>query len=156
MPRQAILPGPEILLEMREQGLRLKDIAEQYQVSVSAVQKALRRAGLVDEQISYRTVVPWSVKTRYADTAVMHNLRALAKMRQGVAVPELEERRCRDWLERMEECNVVLDYHPDAPGNDASSIGGFFYRTRTPEDGKSFYREPGVNKMLAERERREG
>lgn len=72
MPRPRLLPDPEVIRELQEEhGWTLRRSGEHYKVSVSAVQKALRRADLVVPLITYREVVPWKVDTRYADTAVM-------------------------------------------------------------------------------------
>jgi hypothetical protein len=152
MPRPSLLPPADVIYELRQQGWRLLDIAEQYEVSVSAVQKALRRAGLADEQITYRHVVPWKVDARLTNTAVMQRLRSIAKQKQGYPLEEEERRLLEEWFDLMAENNVVLDYHPDAPPNDASTLGGWFYRTRVPED-QDFYRAPEVQHLLEEREK---
>ena len=150
MPRPNLLPPADVIHELRTQGYRLADIAEQYEVSVSAVQKALRRAGLAEEQINYRHVVPWKVDPKLANTAVMQRLRSIAKQQQGVPLEGEERRLLEDWFDLLAENNIVLDYHPEAPPNDACSLGGFFYRTRVPED-TAFYRTPEVTKLLEEK-----
>jgi hypothetical protein len=152
VPRPSLLPPADVIHELRLQGWRLADIAEQYEVSVSAVQKALRRAGLADELVTYRHVVPWKVDPKLANTAVMQRLRSIAKQKQGVPLDSEEQRLLEEWFELLAENNLVLDYHPDAPPNDASTLGGWFYRTRVPED-QDFYRAPEVARLLAEREK---
>lgn len=114
---------------------------EHYKVSVSAVQKALRRADLVGPLITYREVAPWKVDTRYADTTVMQRLRTMAQMRKCLEVPVADNRKLHEWLQYLEKNRLVLDYNRDYPPNDACFLGGFHYRPRRAED-QSFYRDP--------------
>ena len=142
MPRPRLLPDPEVIRELQEEHeWTLREIGEHYKVSVSAVQKALRRADLVGPLVTYREVVPWKVATRYADTAVMNNLRTMAQMRKGREVPAVAKRRLHEWLQYLEKNRLVLDYNPDYLPNDACSLGGFRYCPRRAED-QSFYRNP--------------
>lgn len=142
MPRPRLLPDPEVIRELQEEHeWTLREIGEHYKVSVSAVQKALRRADLVGPLITYREVVPWKVATRFADTAVMHHLRTMAQLQKGMEVPAVAKRRLHEWLRYLENNRLVLDYSPDCPPNEACSLGGFRYRPRRAED-QSFYRDP--------------
>lgn len=147
MARPSLLPPADVLQELRDQGWRLVDIAEQYEVTISAVQKALKRAGWVDDQVNYTDVVPWTVARRLANSGVMQKLRYIAKQKQGLPLTSPERFSLEAWLRMLNDNNLVLDYHENAPPNDASSLGGWYYRTRVPED-QSFYREPHINDKL--------
>lgn len=152
------LPDGETLKDLRRQGLRLRDIAEQYGVSISAVQYALRKVGGTHKLPDYTTVVPWTVDPSLHTTMIMTYLRAIAKQKAGEALKPVSQRQLNDWFDLLMSNQIVLDYHDEALGwaNDACSKGGFFYRTAVPEDkgpnGGGFYREPWINKMLFERQ----
>lgn len=135
MPRRRLLPDPEVIRELKEEhGWTLREIGEHYKVSVSAVQKALRRADLVGPLITYREVVPWKVDTRYADTAVMHNLRTMAQMRKGLEVPVVAKRKLNEWLQYLETSRLVLDYNRTIP---PTMPAPWEVSVTSPADGKT-------------------
>lgn len=154
MPKRK-LPDIEVLRRMRyEEGMLLKDIAAEYNVTPNAVRKALATSEIENREdlVSYRKVVPWQVDQRYFDTSIMQMIRILARQYSGVQLTEDETQRIKDWFNLMAENHVVLDYNPEAGPNHASpKLGGFFYRTRVPEDQTNFWRDPKVNMMLHRR-----
>lgn len=150
MPYPKRLPDIDVLLALREEGKTLQEIGDLYGVTVAAVQKALKRH--TKKPITYRDVVPWQVDRRFYQTPVMERLRLVAKQLAGIELTQAEQRNLDSWLTLMANNQVVLDYHPSAPPNDASKLGGFYYRTRVPED-KFFYRTPELNKILHERKK---
>lgn len=146
-PRQ--LPEIEKLVEMRVDGWRLIDIAEQYEVTASAVHYALKRADRLPDLVTYHDIVPWKIEETHQSSVVMRHIRAIARQQQGAELNDVDERRLSGWLDMLGDQQLVLDYHPQAPANDASRTGGFFYRTRVPED-QDFFRMPDINLMLAQ------
>lgn len=149
------LPEIDELKRLRyDEGLKLREIAEMYDCSITAVRLALMKEGPGNQEVgkTYRDIVPWKVDQRFFDTAVMNHLRVLARQYGGVRLSSEEQRRIKEWFDLMAENHVVLDYSPDAPPNHASPVhGGFYYRTRVPEDQSNFWRDPAVNLMLEER-----
>jgi hypothetical protein len=134
MPAERKLPDNTILRQLRAQGKRLKDIARDYGVTEAAVWKALDRAGYTDTKATYRDVMPWDIDVKHRSTAITQRFRSILRQRQGLPLNATEQHLLDAWLKAMRDNNVVLDYHPDAPPNDASRLGGFFYTPRLPED----------------------
>lgn len=155
MPHPKKLPEDiEILKRLRREGKSLKAIGEMYGVSMTAVQNKLRGQDPAPKKPTYRDVVPWQIDRRFMDVAVMDKIRLIAKQAAGIKLDEGEQRQLDQWLDLLANNQVVLDYHPSAPPNDASALGGLFYRTRVPED-QHFYRDPEINRMLWERKQEE-
>lgn len=149
MARPQLLPDVETLRTHRlEDKMTYREIAEKYGVTVSAVQKKLSGGGAVRKLVTYKDVVPWEIPPEYHNTAMMDRIRSIAKQKQGVPLDPDAQARLDRWLSDMADSMVVLDFHPDAPPNDACSLGGFHYRTRVPED-QHFYRDPAINVKLA-------
>jgi hypothetical protein len=129
----------------------LKDIAKEYDVTEAAVWKALERAGYTDRKETYKDIVPWDIDPKHRSTAITQRFRSIMRQRRGQELNQTEEHLLTTWLQSMKDNNVVLDYHPDAPPNDASRLGGFFYTPRLPED-EGFIRMP-KKKPAAKRKR---
>ena len=134
MPAQRKLPDNTTLRQLRAQGYKLKQIASIYGVKEAAVWKALERAGFTDKAETYRDILPWDIDPRHRSTAIAQRFRSIQRQRQGKPLTETEQHLLDTWMKVMKDNNVVLDYHPDAPPNDASRLGGFFYTPRLPED----------------------
>lgn len=128
------LPDMTTLVRLRRNDWTLDEIAEEYGVTRTAVWKALERGGKTNPLPNYKDIIPWRVEPEHRSTAVMVRIRSLVKQRQGLPLPEGEERLLKDWLLGMEEAGVVLNYHPEAPANAASSKGGFYYSPREERD----------------------
>ncbi|WP_372699098.1 hypothetical protein [Arthrobacter sp. JSM 101049] len=128
------LPEARILLELRDRGMTLAGIAELYGVTESGVQRALARAEANAGRRTYRDILPWAIDVAHRSTAVMGHIRVLARLRSGLEVPERDLSALHAWLDWLEEHQLVLNYHPEAPPNPASRIGGFYYMQRRPGD----------------------
>ena len=128
------LPPVEILVDMRTRGMRLKEIGALYDVGEPAVWRALERAGKIQTGSGWKDLLPWRIAPNHKTTAVMARFRTILKQKNGEATTPTEERLLRTWLEGMQENNVVVNYHPEAPANSASSKGGFYYVPRTDAD----------------------
>ena len=128
------LPDNTTLRQLRAQNWKLKDIAKEYGVTEAAVWKALERAGFTDRKETYQDIVPWDIDPRHRSTAITQRFRSIMRQRRGTPLNPTEEHLLNTWLQSMKDNNVVLDYHKDAPPNDASRLGGFFYTPRLPED----------------------
>lgn len=138
MPAVRKLPPAHVLRQLRLKGMKLKEIAAEYDVTEPAVWRAMDRAGLIEHRETFNDFLPWKVAPEHKTTATMERLRTLLKQRNGAPTTLTEERLLRQWLEGLEKHHLVLNYHPEAPANAASSKGGFYYSTRVPTDDGIF------------------
>ncbi|WP_024817007.1 hypothetical protein [Arthrobacter sp. 31Y] len=141
MPTKRLLPDAATLRRMRNNDWRLKDIAKEYGVTEAAVWKALDRANLVQGRTTYSEILPWKILPEHRATNIMVMFRRILRQRKGEVLPENEQRYLDAWLKTLSDSNVVVNYHPEAPPNDASRKGGFYYVERQPTD-KWIIREP--------------
>ncbi len=141
MPAVRKLPDATTLRRLREMNWRLEDIAKEYGVTEGAVWLALDRAGFVESVPTYADLLPWDIAEEHRMTAIMARFRSINRQKRGLPLSEGDERRLTEWLANLEEHDVVVNYHPAAPPNDASTKGGFYYVPREPRD-KWIVREP--------------
>jgi predicted DNA-binding protein YlxM (UPF0122 family) len=134
MPAIKKLPDSATLRRLRTQGYTQKNIAETFEVSESAVWKALNRAGYTEHVATYKDILPWEVADEHKTTAIMERFRSIVKQNKGAVLRPEEETRLNLWLRELEMNGLVVNYHPDAPPNSASSKGGFYYVPKTEED----------------------
>lgn len=135
------LPDATTLVRLRRNGWTLDQIAEEYGVTRTAVWKALERSGNTNPLPSYKDLVPWKVEQEHRGTAAMARIRSLVKQQQGVPLREGEAKLLKEWLAGMEDAGVILNYHPEAPSNAASTKGGFYFSPRQLGE-KGLFREP--------------
>lgn len=145
MPAARKLPDNTTLRQLRAQGWRLIDIANEYGVTEAGVWKALERAGFTKERATYKDVLPWDISDDHKSTAIMDRFRAIVKQRAGGELSDREERLLHEWLNELAENDVVVAYHKQAPPNSASRKGGFYYVPRTEQD-EWIIREPSETK----------
>jgi transcriptional regulator with XRE-family HTH domain len=134
MPAIRKLPDRTTLRRLRSQGLTQKEIADTYGVSESAVWKALKRAGYTETMATYKDILPWEIEDVHKTTAIMERFRSIVRQREGGALLPEDERKLESWMRDLEANDLVVNYHPLAPANDASSKGGFYYVPRGNED----------------------
>lgn len=134
MPAERKLPDSTTLRQLRAQGWLLKDIAKQYNVTEAAVWKALERAGFTATKETYQDIVPWEIDPKHRSTAIAQRFRSIMRQKRGTVLNPTEQHLLDTWLQVMKDNNVVLNYHKDAPPNDASRLGGFYYVPREPRD----------------------
>jgi hypothetical protein len=134
MAAERKLPDSTTLRQLRAQGWKLKQIAEKFGVTEPAVWKALERAGFTDTKETYQDLLPWEIHPRHRSTAIAQRFRAIMRQKRGQTLNPTEQHLLDTWLQVMKDNNVVLNYHPDAPENDASRLGGFYYVPREPQD----------------------
>jgi len=134
MPAERKLPDNTTLRQLRAQGWKLRHIAQEYGVTDAAVWKALERAGYTDRKETTADLLPWEIDVKHRSTAVAQRFRAIMRERRGLELNATERHLLDTWLQALKDNNVVVNYHPDAPPNDASRLGGFFYVPRSPED----------------------
>lgn len=134
MPAIRKLPDSATLRRLRTQGFTQRQIAETYEVGESAVWKALQRAGYNEPVATYRDILPWEISDEHKATAIMERFRSIVKRDNGGVLRQDEEVRLRRWLHELEVNDLVVNYHPDAPPNSASSKGGFYYVPKSKQD----------------------
>lgn len=134
MPAVRKLPPAHVLRQLRLDGWKLKEIAEKYDVTEPAVWRALERAGLVEQRAGFKDLLPWNVLPEHKTTGIMERFRTILKQKNGQETSETEERLLAEWLKGMRENGVVVNYHPEAPANSASSKGGFYYTPKLATD----------------------
>ena len=143
MPAARKLPDNTTLRQMRAQGMRLIDIANEYGVTEAGVWKALERAGFTQTRPSYKDVLPWEIADEHKSTAIMERFRSIVKQKSGGELSDRETKLLQDWLQDLAAYDVVVAYHKDAPPNSASRKGGFYYVPRTDQD-QWIIREPAT------------
>jgi transcriptional regulator with XRE-family HTH domain len=134
MPAIRKLPDSAVLRRLRSQGWTQQEIAKEFEVSDGAVWKALQRAGYIDPLPTYKDVIPWDIAEAHKAVAIMERFRAIVKQKKGTPLRPDEEYQLNRWLHDLEVNNLVVNYHPDAPPNSASTKGGFYYVPKLPED----------------------
>ncbi|MFE7752126.1 hypothetical protein [Streptomyces sp. NPDC057428] len=135
----AKLPSDAVLKKLYDLGVTDKELAEQYGVTVQAVNKRFHKLGLprrptivrrVNEALGQR----WDLNhskgrhhhAKYAGKALK------AFLRRQLGDDELgptERHRAQQWEARMQAGHEVLCYDPDTED-------GWYYRARRPEDGR--------------------
>lgn len=141
------LPDTTTLERLRRNGATYKDIAEQFDVTETAVYLRLKAEGLTEERkVSHSELIPWKVKIEHQHDHPALMLRCLSRRRQGLGNSAARDSMLDLWLDQVEAASVVVMYDPDAPANPASPVhGGWFYARRKPSDGDSIIRfmKPG-------------
>ena len=142
MPAPRKLPDNTTLRQLRAQNWTLQQIADEYDVTEAAVWKALERAGFTEAKETYQDIIPWEIDPKHRSTAIAQRFRSIMRIKRGQELNANEQHLLDTWLQAMKEADVVLDYHKDAPPNDASRKGGFFYVKREPRDEGGIVRMP--------------
>jgi hypothetical protein len=137
------LPPASVLQKLRAvDGLTLTEISKKYGTTPAAVWHSLDRAGMTESSAMYNEIVPWQIQAQHRSLVILEHFRRLAKRAKGLPLDEHAEKSLNNWLRDMAHANVVVAYHPDAPPNAASKVGGFYYVTREDFDGDRWYRDP--------------
>jgi hypothetical protein len=144
MPATRKLPDSATLRRLRVNGWTQRKIATTYQVSESAVWKALMRAGYTEPLATYKDILPWEIADEHKTVAIMERFRAIVKQKKGAKLRPEEETRLVQWLRDLEANGLVVSYHKDAPPNSASSKGGFFYVPKDAAQDDWIIRRPAT------------
>lgn len=136
MPAVRKLPDSTTLRRLRAQDWTLAQIAETYGVTTSAVHRALVRANYTLPLKTWKDILPeeWDIADEHKATAIMERFRSIVKQQKGAQLRANEEHLLNQWLRDLKDNDVVVAYHKDAPPNDASRKGGFYYTQRRPDD----------------------
>ncbi|OKH95422.1 hypothetical protein [Streptomyces uncialis] len=134
------LPSNMELSRLHRQGVTDVQIAARYGVTRQAVNKRLKLLKLSSKPpltAKANALVPWNVLAGQAGEPTHHTayplegLKMLLRLRMGDDTLSQRQRADGERFERRlrKNPNLVLDY-------DRESVSGFFWRERTPEDGK--------------------
>lgn len=134
MPAIRKLPDSATLRRLRTAGWTQRKIADTYEVSEAAVWKALKLAGYTQTLATYKDILPWEIADEHKTVAIMERFRAIVKKKKGAKLRPEEEARLQQWLSDLEANGLVVNYHPAAPPNSASSKGGFYYIPKSDKD----------------------
>lgn len=116
------------------------EIAARFAVTVDAVDKVFRKAGLTNPAEVAHTI-PWRVKVEHAHVYPATMLRYLARKQRGETLTEKESAMLEAWLGSLQASSAVVYYNPDVPPNPASpQSGGWAYVPALP--GEDVIREP--------------
>jgi hypothetical protein len=130
----------QVLVKLVKLGKTDKEIAEMYDITVQAVNKRLVAMGMqrrtkpnqqVNDYLRYR----WEIRATQGNDS-HHNrysakaLKVWLRRQLGDETLSMKQRVMADqWERRMRSSNEVLCYDPDRSD-------GWYYRPRTPEDGR--------------------
>jgi hypothetical protein len=64
----------------------------------------------------------------------MERFRSIVKQKKGAPLRPDEEVLLERWLRDLEANELVVNYHPAAPANSASTKGGFYYVPKGADD----------------------
>lgn len=134
-----ILPTDAVLVKLFHLGVPDKKIADDYGVTVQAVNKRMVKLGLhrkpVSRQVNEYLAHRWKVRTTTDRDS--HHMRYSAKMLrvwlrrqlgdQTLSVNQLKK--ADEWERRLRRDGVVLCYDPD-------TVDGWYYRHRHKKDGR--------------------
>lgn len=152
MPAPAKLPDVDVLVRMKDAGMTLQQIADRYEVSHSAVWRKLDKHGEIEPFRTADKLTGWDIEPAHRNAGVIRHLWTHNRIELGKKVTDAQRKALAQWLQKLQDENLVLDYDPQAGPNPASSLGGFIYRPRTPEDTR-FYRRHAAADRKAKRRR---
>ncbi|MDQ8703323.1 hypothetical protein RCO28_12610 [Streptomyces sp. LHD-70] len=148
----AKLPTDGVLRKLFQLGQTDSEIAEEYDVTVAAVNKRMVAMGLRRKPIATRVTEginrAWDLKSE-AGTTSHHNKRPIQGLKYylrqqlGDQLSATQTKHMNQLLKRLERDNVILDY-------DRDSVDGYVFRERQPEDGRRVMRWPDSAELPSE------
>lgn len=130
MPASKIVDEAEVL-RWFEEGKTYAEMSEIYRekYNIETVPSLWgnyrRRKGLARRINRDDELIPWEVKREHRWRYPLAMLRAEARRREGMELPERQGKRLDTWLEQMREADAVVHYEPDTEE-------GFFAVPRRP------------------------
>lgn len=141
MPARRKMPSDSILQKWVDDGLDHEQIRQRIHdefhedVALSSVSGHLSRIGLTN-RVKYDDFIPWpriSIDHNYSYQLSM--LRIGARLKRGLPVRELDQRRYERWRRELEEKDLVVHYSYE-------SERGFYYVPRRPGVDTGIVRVP--------------
>lgn len=135
MPRARKLPDDDTLVSLKNQGYLNREIADMYDVTPAAVSNAFSHMGQRTPAWTYHDYTPWKfIREDHRQGVVFQHVRVGDRIERGEAVPPYVADLYFRWAKDLADTNRVVCYDVDAEPNPASSIGGFYYRSRRDTD----------------------
>ena len=133
-----------------EEGRTFRWMAEEYlrkyniEISPSTIGSLVSRRGWKAKQVRDPRYMPWRLWPEHKWLLEPMILRALARQRQGLPVPERKEREITNLLATLEQNGTVLHYVPelDPP---------FIEVPREPQDGDYPVRQPDRPELMSDK-----
>ncbi|MGE0219526.1 helix-turn-helix domain-containing protein [Mycolicibacterium sp.] len=137
---------------LKNKGLNQSEIAEVKGVTKQYISWLVHtyNGRLTPRQVALRNF-PWQVSDIFTRSTIYKNLRHHAEYiaTGGVGMPDTKLSRLRGFYRKLRQNNWVIEFDPDNPPKPGvSSVGGFTYIPRTPEDGESLVRFNEYSKDL--------
>lgn len=133
MVRNARLPSAEVVRELHEQGMSMREIGNRYAVTNEAVRQKLQSVGVrTGNRNDHSHYLPWRLRADHSHDVIAKRLRAYSKQQQGVQLPDDEARKLVKFMEFMDGANpvgVALSVHYDR-----LDAEGFWLEPRQPGD----------------------
>lgn len=87
--------------------------------------------------------MPWWVTAAHLNSSTARRLRIGDRLKtEGSTVPAILQADYRDWLQKLEDNDFVISYHPETVATKWSEKGGFFYRPRRNSDSPGIMQVP--------------
>lgn len=122
MPANKILPDKQTLEHwINDEGLTHQQCADRIyeqtgeKVGRSAISVAVHRYGITKEGARYKEYIPWKVSMYHIRAYPLRMLRLMgrAAQRGPDALDARETKMLSNWLEKINEMNVIVAYDPD-------------------------------------------
>lgn len=147
--REPVISREEIEL-LRMMGLNQTQIAEMVgttRQNISYIKRHLGRQDHTDFWRSPREAVmdhfPWKpVGHPFTDSTLDTLLRDHAEFQatSGEEMPERKLRRLLSFYQKLQDEELVVEFHPSIPPSEYNEFGGYAYRSKTPADGELIIR----------------
>lgn len=125
---------------MKRRGWSQSRIAEHFGVSRQAISYYVRKYGgmRTARQILLEDHYPFNVPAEFHNATQNRRLRDHGEYfaTRGKDMDPEKLRRLRTWYQMLRDEDLIVEFDPNLPPEPGiSSVGGFTYRRRTPEDG---------------------
>lgn len=125
--------------DLKAKGMNQSDIAREFGVTRAYISYIVHTYGgkLTPRAQVQRDHFPWKVSTNFQRSAIDKNLRRHAEwvVTGGEGMSDDALARVESFHRRLRDYNLVVEFDPDIPPNRDSSVGGYRYADRLPEDG---------------------
>ncbi|MEO3857469.1 hypothetical protein [Acrocarpospora sp. B8E8] len=127
-----------------KEGMTVKELAQHFNVSISAIAKVKKELGMVRALRSHKEALPWTVAREHDKLAPVLYLRDMSTAIAGDPVPPYRLNTAARWARRIVEAGRDIAYDrerpipdPETPDGQFCPDGGFYTVewTGRPEDG---------------------
>jgi hypothetical protein len=119
--------------KLAEQGKTIRELAEHFQVSISAVSKVKDELGLSKRYLRHAAALPWPIAPRHNKLAPTHYVRDISTAVMGHPVPLYRLNTAVRWAQRIVEAGRDLAYDRErglpeegSPDQEFCPDGGYY------------------------------